>query len=150
MPNCIDTLIDRAERLCRKRQARLTPQRRFVLEAIAAAHQPQSAYEILGVMRRRWPKAAPPTVYRALEFLQQQGLVHRLATMQAFVTCVHPGQDHAGQFLICRDCGRVEELDDGDIESSLGRAASAAGFRAAGEVVELTGRCCDCQEKAGS
>lgn len=147
MSSRLDVLIHRAERLCRKRQVRLTPQRRFVLETIASARQPQSAYDILGVMRRSWPKAAPPTVYRALEFLQQQGLVHRLATMQAFVTCAHPGQDHAGQFLICRDCGRVEELDDGDIESSLDRAASAAGFRAAGEVVELTGRCCDCVQK---
>jgi len=141
-----DYLVRQAEALCRKRKVRLTPQRRFVLEAVAAADQPQSAYEILDAMRRRWPKAAPPSVYRALEFLQRQGLVHRLATMQAFVSCAHPGHAHTGQFLICSGCGRVEELEDRAIESSLDRAASALGFRMAGEVVEVTGRCCHCQK----
>jgi Fur family zinc uptake transcriptional regulator len=144
-----DALTDRASRLCRQRGVRFTPQRRRVLGIIAGAGQPLGAYEILAALRQRWPKTAPPTVYRALDFLQQQGFVHRLATLQAYVTCEHPGDPHAGQFLICSRCGRVEELVDAAVVSCLDRAASAAGFRPIGEVVEVTGRCCRCERDAG-
>lgn len=147
-PHEVKHLIRQAERLCRQRGVRLTRQRLCVLEILARAGAPQSAYDILAALRRRWPGAAPPTVYRALEFLQRQGLVHRLATLQAYVTCDHPDRPHGGQFLICSDCGRVEELEDPAVESSLEHAAEAAGFRPAGEVVELTGHCWHCQRRA--
>ena len=146
--NDVTRLIRRAEHLCSERGVRLTTQRRCVLEILASAAAPQSAYDILAELRRRWPGAAPPTVYRALEFLQGQGLVHRLATLQAYVTCDHPDRPHDGQFLICSDCGRVEELEDAAVESSLEHAAEAAGFSPAGEVVEVTGHCCQCQRRA--
>lgn len=149
MPPSTDArgLVRRAETLCLARGVRLTSQRRFVLEILARSAAPQSAYDILADLRRRWPGAAPPTVYRALEFLQGQGLVHRLATLQAYVACIHPDRPHGGQFLICSDCGRVEELEDAAVESSLEHAAQAAGFRPADEVVEVTGHCCHCQRR---
>ena len=144
----LDALTDRAARLCQQRGARFTPQRRRVFEVIAGAGQPVGAYEILAALQKRWPKTAPPTVYRALGFLRQQGVIHRLATLHAYVTCEHPGHSHAGQFLICSCCGQVEELVDAAVVSSLDRAVSAAGFRPVGEVVEVTGRCCHCQGNA--
>ena len=133
-----------AESLCRERGVRLTPQRRQVLSIVAASDVPLGAYEILQELQNEQPGAAPPTVYRALEFLQQQGLVHRLATLQAYTVCDHPGCLHQSQFLICADCGCVEEVEDSNIQKSLDAVASRAGFAALGEVVEIVGRCGRC------
>lgn len=141
----VEAAIENAAQLCRLRGVRFTAQRRQVLDIVASAAQPVGAYEILAALRESQPGAAPPTVYRALEFLQGQGLVHRLATLQAYVACIHPDHPHAAQFLICADCGKVEELDDARIESSLEKAAGAAGFMLADEVVEVTGHCASCQ-----
>ena len=102
------------------------------------------AYEILEQMAARAEGVKPPTVYRALEFLQSMGLVHRLESLNAFLGCVNPDHPHAGQFLICRDCGRVEELEDPGVERRLGEAVSATGFLADSRVIEVTGRCADC------
>jgi Fur family zinc uptake transcriptional regulator len=124
---------------------RLTPQRRQVLRIITRSAAPLGAYEILQQMQ---PPAAPPTVYRALEFLLRQGLIHRLATLQAYLACDHPGAAHQGQFLICSECGQVEEVQDSDIAQSLDSAASEAGFSRSEEVVELTGRCGRCSGAA--
>jgi len=102
------------------------------------------AYEIL---ERLGPGIKPPTVYRALAFLQQQGLVHRLESLNAFVGCVHPDHPHAGQFLICRECGLVEELEDDRVKRILELAVRDSGFEADSQVVEMTGRCSGCQSK---
>jgi Fur family transcriptional regulator, zinc uptake regulator len=134
-----------AEQLCAQRGVRLTPQRRQVLKIITRSPSPLGAYEILQQMQ---PPAAPPTVYRALEFLLQQGLIHRLATLHAYLACDHPGAAHQGQFLICSECGQVEEVEDSDIAQSLDSAASEAGFSRSNEVVEITGRCGRCSGTA--
>jgi Fur family zinc uptake transcriptional regulator len=137
-------LLDRAEALCRRRGARLTVQRRQVLAIVCGAQRPIGAYEILDALRAQVPGAAPPTVYRALEFLVDQGLVHRLETLHAFVGCAHPDEPHAGQFLICRSCGAVCELEDPVVSRSVQAAADASGFRAEHPVVEIRGRCARC------
>lgn len=137
--------LSSAEQLCVQRGVRLTPQRRQVLKIITRSAAPLGAYEILQQMQ---PPAAPPTVYRALEFLLQQGLIHRLATLQAYLACDHPGAAHQGQFLICSECGQVEEVEDSDIAQSLDSAASEAGFSRSNEVVEITGRCGRCSGAA--
>lgn len=137
--------LSHAERLCTLRGVRLTPQRRQVLKIIMHSASPLGAYEILQQMQ---PPAAPPTVYRALGFLLRQGLIHRLATLQAYLACDHPGAAHQGQFLICSDCGQVEEVEDSNIEQSLDSAASEAGFSRCNEVVEITGRCGRCSGEA--
>jgi Fur family zinc uptake transcriptional regulator len=137
-------LLDHAEALCRRRGARLTAQRRQVLAIVWGAERPVGAYEILDALRAQVPGAAPPTVYRALEFLVEQGLVHRLATLHAFVGCAHPDEPHAGQFLICRACGAVCELEDPVVRRSVQAAADASGFRAEHPVVEISGRCARC------
>lgn len=135
--------LARAETLCRQRGARLTAQRRQVLEIICRADRPLGAYEIL----ERLPdggRAAPPTVYRALEFLLEQGLVHKLETLHAFIGCTHPEHPHSSQFLICARCGEVTELEDGGIAGGLRAAARASGFTPSRPVVEVLGTCAGC------
>lgn len=143
----LSDLLDRADALCRERGARLTAQRRQVLAIVWEARRPLGAYEILDALRAIVPGAAPPTVYRALEFLVGQGLVHRLETLHAFVGCAHPEEPHAGQFLICRTCGAVHELEDPLVSRSVQAAADATGFRAERPVVEISGRCARCSGK---
>jgi Fur family zinc uptake transcriptional regulator len=145
MTKSLAGLLDRAEALCRRRGARLTAQRRQVLAIIDGAQRPLGAYEILDALRAAVPGAAPPTVYRALEFLVEQGLVHRLETLHAFVGCANPDEPHAGQFLICRTCGAVRELEDPMVSRSVQAAAAATGFRAEHPVVEISGRCARCK-----
>jgi len=139
-----DSLLERADAICRGRGARLTRQRRHVLAILATAARPLGAYEILDLMREGSRPLAPPTVYRALDFLLEQGLIHKLESLHAFVGCAHPDHTHAGQFLICSDCGRVTELEHEAVSSSLRSIASATGFRASRPIVELIGVCADC------
>lgn len=146
-PPNLAAVLARAERLCAGRGVRLTPQRRRVLEVICTADRPLGAYEILDLIRDGAP-AAPPTVYRALDFLLAQGLVHRLATLHAYVGCSHPEHPHASQFLICADCGGVQELCDEGVTCSLRGAAAESGFRPREPVVEVLGTCAHCAHKA--
>ncbi|MBK1721019.1 Fur family transcriptional regulator [Thiocystis violacea] len=145
--NPLDLVLRRADALCRERGARLTPQRRQVLKILCAAGRPLGAYEILEAMREGARALAPPTVYRALDFLLAQGLVHKLESLHAFVGCNHPERPHCSQFLICADCGLVTELEDAAIARSLKSAAKESGFRPERRVVELIGTCADCAHK---
>ncbi len=142
-------VVAQAEALCHRRGVRLTAQRRQVLEILSGAGRPLGAYEILGAMRDGSRLLAPPTVYRALDFLLQQGLVHKLESLHAFVGCNHPEHPHFSQFLICADCGQVTELEDAAISQSLASAASESGFRPQRPVVEMIGTCAECAGKAG-
>src|SRR5690348_9129705 len=133
-----EMLLSRAEVICEYRGATLTELRRQVLGMILDAAAPAGAYELLDRLRETRRGAAPPTVYRTLEFLLEQGLIHRVERLSAFVGCVagctadHDEGDshtHAAQFLICKRCGRVIEMQDHDVSAVLARAAKQAGFR---------------------
>lgn len=140
----LNKLIFRAETLCRRRGVRFTDQRRKVFEIVCTSKKPIGAYEILDAMRGVLPGAAPPTVYRALDFLLDQGLVHKLESLHAFVGCVHPEHPHFSQFLICSECGNIDELEDDRIARSLCDAAISTGFRAKRRIVEVIGICGRC------
>ncbi|NCA69156.1 MAG: transcriptional repressor [Sphingobacteriia bacterium] len=139
-----DAVLERAAALCARRGVRLTAQRRRVLEILCASARPLGAYDILDAMREGPRGLAPPTVYRALDFLLEQGLVHKIESLHAFVGCHHPEHPHASQFLICDTCGTVTEIENEGITRSLGSAASASGFRPARPVVEVIGICSGC------
>jgi Fur family zinc uptake transcriptional regulator len=143
--HCVDQALTEAAELCRQRGVRLTPIRRRVLELVWASHKAVGAYEILDALRHEHAGAAPPTVYRALDFLIAQGFVHRIESLNAFVGCPHPADRHAGQFLICLDCGAAAELDAAALESSITDRASKLGFEVAHATLEVTGRCRHCQ-----
>ena len=143
--HCVADALASAETVCRARGARLTGQRRKVLEIIWKSHVPVGAYDILAVLSPDERPAAPPTVYRALEFLQAHGLVHKIESLKAFVGCQHPGEDHVGQFLICEQCGNTAEIADPQIANAVGGRAAAAGFRIAEMILEVRGLCPVCQ-----
>ena len=145
-----DALLDRAERLCTTRGARLTELRRDVLGLILESDAPTGAYDLLDRLRSVRGPAAPPTVYRALDFLVDQGLVHKLERLSAFVGCVAHEQDHAAQFLICRSCGRVTELEDHDLAHALAGAAERLGFTLGKATIEAEGQCAACTAAPGT
>ena len=144
---CSADALKHAEALCAKRGERLTPMRRHVLEVLAASHRPVGAYEIIDAVAARGPRPAPITIYRALDFLTAQGLVHRIESRNAFVACVH---NHAASsfvvFLICERCGAVGEASSDEVTATLTSAARAAGFAPKSPVLELSGICTHCRE----
>jgi Fur family zinc uptake transcriptional regulator len=142
-----DALLDRAQSLCEQNGARLTALRRQVLGLILYAEGPTGAYDLLERLKTRRGGAAPPTVYRALDFLRQHGFVHRLERLSAFVGCVEGhAHGHAAQFFICRGCGRVLEIEDAGLASALAAAARQVGFTLAGATIEAEGFCSACAE----
>lgn len=145
---CVADALGAAERLCRERGARLTPVRRRVLELVWNRHEPVLAYDLLDRLREDQPKAAPPTVYRALDFLQAQGFVHRIESLNAYYGCAEPERPHSGQFLICMDCNAVAELDDDGIRDLVRSRARDSGFVAESETIEVRGLCPACAAKA--
>ncbi|MCP4091453.1 MAG: transcriptional repressor [Gammaproteobacteria bacterium] len=143
----LSRILKMAEILCRKRGTRLTEQRKTVLRLLCESEKPVTAYDLLDRMRETVKNPAPPTVYRALDFLLDQGLIHKLETISAYVGCTHPEHPHASQFLICGDCGDVAEVEDPTITKSLLAAGKAAGFSTTRPVVELLGVCGQCTDR---
>jgi Fur family zinc uptake transcriptional regulator len=144
---CIDGALRRAQSLCARQGARLTAQRRRVLELVWGSHKPVGAYELLARFAEAEGRStAPATVYRALEFLQSHGLVHRIESLNAYVGCAHPERRHAGQFLICSDCGSAAELHDPNVVSAIAKGAAKAGFEIHRQTVEVEGRCPQCRD----
>ena len=141
---CVRRAVSAAEELCTRRQVSLTPLRKRVLEIVWRGHEPIGAYEILAEIGKAREKVGPPTVYRALEFLQNAGLVHRVDALNAFVGCDHPDEGHAAQFLICSKCHRVTEIEDAGLTRALRERASALGFRFERGAVEIKALCDDC------
>lgn len=140
-----ETLLTRANVICDGRGVRLTDLRRQVLGLILDRDAPTGAYDLLDQLRSTRHGAAPPTVYRALEFLQEQGLVHKLERLSAFVGCIaDEDHDHAAQFLICRTCGRVTELEDHELVHALEDAARRLGFTLGKATIEAEGQCAAC------
>src|SRR5690242_10586102 len=144
--HCIDAALARADQLCAGRGARLTSLRRRVLELVWTSHRPRGAYAILedlaGAVGKR---AAPLTVYRALDFLVEQGLVHRIESLNAYVGCPSPGESHSGQFLVCERCGDATELNDPRVAAAIADSARDLGFLVARPTVEIQGVCPQCQ-----
>jgi Fur family zinc uptake transcriptional regulator len=142
---CVHTALSTAEAVCKARGEKLTPVRKRVLELVWASHRPVGAYALLDSLRADGRSAAPPTVYRALEFLLALGLVHRVESLNAYLGCAHPASDHAAQFLICRQCGTAVELEESDIATAIDRHAKRAGFAVERRTVEAMGLCAACQ-----
>ncbi len=145
---CSDAVLVAAHETAETRGLRLTGLRTEVLGIVAQSHKAIGAYEILERMqkaRRQEKPVAPPTVYRALEFLTKEGFVHRINSLNAYVACYAVGEKHRGMFLICEACGTVTELADPDVDAAIGQAVRAAGYQAAKEMIEITGICPSCK-----
>ena len=146
--HCTAELLARAERTCERRGSRLTDQRRDVLNCVAQSHSAVGAYDIIERMADLGPRPAPITVYRALDFLEAHGLVHKIESRNAFIACTHAHDGRPAAMLVCEACGLVEELDATEALSSLQAAAVAEGFKLRRSVVELTGTCAACAKGA--
>jgi len=136
-----------AEALCQQRNVRLTPQRLEVLRLMSQHHGAISAYDLLDLLRSSEPQAKPPTVYRALDFLLEQGFVHRVESTNSYVVCHHFEEPaHTSAMLICDRCGAVAEKHADGIENILKSLALSAGFALTNSVIEAHGLCSDCVE----
>ncbi len=143
---CVSNALAQADSLCRQRQVRLTAMRRKVLELVWQQHRPIGAYDLLEQLQQQG-RVAPPTVYRALDFLQQQRLIHRLESLNAFVGCARAEHPHQGQFLICQTCRSLAEISDPQISHAINQSAAAAGFTPLTQTVEVAGLCAGCRQK---
>ncbi|MVW74195.1 zinc uptake transcriptional repressor Zur [Pseudomonas xionganensis] len=144
--HCVHHALAEAEHICARQGLRLTALRKRVLELVWASHKPLGAYDILAVLSEAdGRRAAPPTVYRALDFLLEHGLVHRIASLNAFIGCSHPEHAHQGQFLICRSCHAAIELEQAAISEAIVAGAAGVGFAVEGQTVEVIGLCAGCR-----
>ena len=142
---CMDSALQRARRVCEENKVRLTPIREKVLRLVWQSHNPLGAYDILPMLSENGKVAAPPTVYRALDFLVAQGLVHRIASLNAFVGCSVSSDQHVSQFLLCRKCGVAIEIEAPAITKAIAHNADQYGFQTDNESIEISGLCQCCQ-----
>ncbi|HET7662325.1 MAG TPA: transcriptional repressor [Rhodanobacteraceae bacterium] len=138
-------IVREVEHECTTRGLRLTPLRREVLDLVANARKPVKAYDLLESLRDSHAGAAPPTVYRALDFLLENGFIHKLESINSFVFCQHPADSHQVPFLICDVCESATEVcDDGAIAHMIAQQAKGFGFRAKAQILEVHGICKGC------
>ncbi len=149
--SCVETAMTAAKRACQESGARLTTTREQVLLLIWQSHKPLGAYDIIDQLSermraqgKRQKSIAPPTVYRALDFLQERGFIHRIASLNAFVGCSIHDTDHISQFLLCRDCGIAIEIASQAVNQAISRNAMDNGFSIDTETIEIIGRCSRC------
>lgn len=134
-----------AEMLCSDSGSRLTPLRKEVLELILTASTPMGAYDLLAKMKSRSDRpAAPPTVYRTLDFLLEKGLIHRLTSINAYIPCCHPREGHQAAFLICTQCQVVKEASAQSLLQQLSAISHSDGFHAHNSIIEISGICQSC------
>ncbi|MDO5529064.1 MAG: Fur family transcriptional regulator [Paracoccus sp. (in: a-proteobacteria)] len=141
----------RAEVRVRERGLRMTPVRKRVLEFLLEEHRALGAYEVLERLAAEGFGKQPPVAYRALDFLVEAGLAHRVQRLNAFAACQHTGDAHAPAFLICRNCRAIAEADASDLRAHLGDLAAAHGFTPERSTIEALGLCNAClAEGAGA
>ncbi len=143
-----DRLLREVASACASRGLRFTPLRRRVLELIARAHRPVKAYDLLAELRDEREGAAPPTVYRALDFLIEHGFIHKLESINAYTGCHHPSEPHAVPFFICDVCDAATEVCDGSVATLLVDQARAIGFTPQAQTLEVHGVCRHCSTAA--
>ncbi|KQY89510.1 Fur family transcriptional regulator [Brevundimonas sp. Root1423] len=142
-PADVARAMGEADRRLTAEGERMTAARLRVLELLLAAGEPVKAYDLIARFGDDGQPAKPPTVYRALEFLERKGLAHRIASISAYVACTSGSVDHAAAFLICDCCGATQEVS-APVAGDLGRAAEAAGYAITRTTIEAHGRCPAC------
>lgn len=140
-----DAYVREVAAICAERGLRLTDLRERVLQLLARAGRPVKAYDLLEQMRDGQGAVAPPTVYRALDFLLESGFIHKLESINAFVGCHHPRVAHSVPFLICDRCQDAVELEDDAISDLLRSRAEALGFATSAQTLEVHGLCARCR-----
>ncbi|MGY3570871.1 zinc uptake transcriptional repressor Zur [Vibrio paucivorans] len=146
--NLDQTLLKQIEEICVARGVRLTPQRKRVFELICANKKASSAYELLEDLKESEPQAKPPTVYRALDFLLEQGFIHRVESTNSYISCCScNAHKHHSHLLICDNCSNVIELQDDSLVTLLTENAEKHGFNITNHVIESHGICQQCSSE---
>lgn len=143
----VDELLNHVETECKERGLRFTKRRRQVLRRIAEEGKPVKAYDLMDMLRTDEGPLAPPSVYRALDFLVDNGFIHKLESIKSFVACHHPTEEHSVPFLICDACQSVVELEDNAVVDTLNKHAEKLGFSTRTQVLEVHGLCALCRRK---
>ena len=142
---CINAALTRAKGLCHEKNVKLTVTREAVLTLLWQSHRPLGAYQIQDQLSKLMAKPiAPPTVYRAIEFLFDLSLIHRLPSLNAYIGCPFPSSHHSNLFMICNECGSAAEMADAALNEVLQAASNKANFVLQSQSVELFGRCPQC------
>jgi Fur family zinc uptake transcriptional regulator len=151
---CIKAALTRAQDICIEQNQRMTTTRESVLRLLWQSHKPLGAYQLQDQLAKLLDKPiAPPTVYRAVEFLLQLGLIHRLPSLNAYIGCPFPNSEHSNLFMICTECGSVAEMADNTISNMLQSASDKVNFTLQRQCLELFGlcpQCCEHQETANN
>lgn len=145
---CIEEALNNAQIICQERGVRFTDLRRRVLEMIWISHAPAKAYDILDKLQQETGSAKPPTVYRALDFLLDNRLIHKLNSLNAYMGCAHPHICNDCYFLICTECSEVKECCNTDLAQSISETTHRHNFQAKSTTVEIEGICQECTESA--
>lgn len=140
-----EILVNRARAICEQNGARFTAIREKVFRLLANINGGIGAYELLEQLKQTEPGAKPATVYRALEFLTEQGFIHKIESTNAFMLCHHFDQHHPAQLLICDQCGNVTELHSDLLHEEFKRQAVAQGFVIKHQTIEAHGLCNACK-----
>ena len=144
----VETRLAEAEQMCVQTGARLTPLRKEVLSLILNATGPMGAYDLLAKLKCHSERpAAPPTVYRALDFLLEKGLIHRLTSINAYIPCCHPREGHQAAFLICSVCHTVKEASAQGLMQQLDQLAGSDQFTPHHSIIEISGTCQQCKHR---
>ena len=142
---CIESAMREAELICQEKGLRFTELRREVLRLIWLSHVPAKAYDILEKLKGKAWSAKPPTVYRALDFLQETGLVHKLDSINAYIGCSHPREHNGCYFLICTDCKEAKECCSPELTDAIELAWTKNSFRPKKVTLEVLGQCGECE-----
>ncbi len=142
---CIESAMHEAESICREKGLRFTELRREVLRLIWVSHIPAKAYDILEKLKGKVWSVKPPTVYRALDFLLETGLVHKLDSINAYIGCSHPRKQNECYFLICTDCNEAKEYSSPELSDAMELTLNENSFRPRKVTLEVLGQCGECE-----
>jgi Fur family transcriptional regulator, zinc uptake regulator len=140
----VELSLERAENICRELNVRFTKLRKKILLIMLRDHKSNKAYEILEILKKEDPSAKPATVYRALNFLLEYGLIHKLNILNSYVICSHPLESQKCSFLICNKCNNVSEYCENNLVHELELAANKNNFNIIDAAVEIRGICKEC------
>ncbi len=142
---CISHALESAQTICHDKNIRLTPIRQRIFELIRSTHKAVGAYQLLEILQREDPKAKPVTIYRALDFLLEAGLIHKVASLNAFIGCSKPETLHNSVLLICDNCQNAKEVEAQHVYEAICEISAQNAFQAQQLTLELHGYCDACQ-----
>jgi Fur family zinc uptake transcriptional regulator len=142
--SCISDALVKADLICSEQKVRFTDLRRKIFKIILENHRPVKAYDVLDKLQESDSSAKPPTVYRALDFLLEHGIIHKLHSSNSYTACSHPGKHNKCYFLICDKCGELKECCDENLTKVVNKITSANNFKVRKSVIEISGLCESC------